>query len=167
MKEKPPKKRKPSNTQKGKPKESKIFTELKDQEIAAKALETLNVRKCAEELGVHRNTVYASMRRALSDDQIREAVQRSRDRNIKMLGLCDTKTLSILKDPDPVQAGNQIRLISSIYKTFGVWKDEPSIQIQTTAPLQVVVEGVQYEFKASEADESFRDKPVEENSEKL
>jgi transposase len=160
----PPKKPKKPGKKNG---DKGLVTAIADQKIAERLIETGSVKKCAEELGVHRNTIYKAANRALTDDMIRQAVQRSRDRNIKMLGLCDNKTLSILKDTDPVQAGNQIKIISSIYKTFGVWKDEAVVQINHFTPIQVVVGDESFDIKVgapqetgSSVQEREQDNPV-------
>lgn len=115
-------------------------TDLKAQEAlqAIKSGKTGN--KLAEELGVSKNTISARKKRALEDPALLEMIEESRRRNLLMLSRCDDNLHNILTYGHPDNFGNQLRAIGSIYRTFGVWQDQPVVQVNNFIPIRLKIE---------------------------
>ena len=122
-------------------------TILKAQVIAEKVInEGKTMKAVAEELGINRNTVSHLMSHAMSDEEVKMRINRSRDRVTKMLSLADSAYLRILTHNEPTNFGNQAALAKSIYKTYGVIREDPAITINNIVPVKVEVDGQAYQF---------------------
>ena len=130
-----------------------LDTPIKDQATLEKVLEGKSKQKIADEMGIDRNTVTKRIQRALSNEQIQAMIQRSIDRNAMMLSKCDHVVNRILDTTDPMAAGVQLRATEGIYKSFGVWKNEPPVVVQNIIPIQVKVDGKTYEFSPNLTEE--------------
>lgn len=92
-------------------------------------------QEIADQLGIDRNTVTARLNRALNDDNIKDYIQRSIDLNGLMLSKCDRGLNRILDAGDEKHFPTQLRAIEGVYKSFGVWKNEPIIQVNHFTPI--------------------------------
>lgn len=146
MDEKKPKKRR-----------STVKHEVRIQEAAQKVLEEgKSVQECANEMGIHRNHVTKLLHKAMSDEEVRSRVQRSKDRLVKMLSLADGAYLRILKYNHPENFSNQAKVATSIYKTMGLIREEPMMALNMIVPITVEVKNREYTIATGDSDTSTR-----------
>jgi len=107
-------------------------------------------KEAAKELGVHPQTVAERVQKALSSEDVRNIVERSRSRLTQMLSRCDDAYHRVLTYNHPDNFGNQIRVATGLYKTYGLVNEDPSITIQNNTAIQVKVDGKVYEFGSPE-----------------
>lgn len=113
--------------------------------IAEKVLiEGKSVTKAAEEMGIHKNTASRLLHTVMDDVEVKERIQRSRERIIRMLTLADEAYLRVLTYDHPDNYGNQLKAAQSIYRTMGVLTDDPLIKVQHVTPIVVKVENRTY-----------------------
>jgi len=103
-------------------------------------------KEAAKELGVHPQTVAERVQKALSSEEVKGIVDRSRSRLAQMLSRCDDAYHRILTYNEPSNFGNQAKVATTVYKTFGLVEDEPAIKIQSVEPICIFVDGKKYEF---------------------
>ncbi len=116
-------------------------TDLKAEQALNEVINGNKTRKqVAEELGVHPQTVSERIQKALTPERIQQIVGTSRSRLIEMLSRCDDAYHRVLTWNAPDNFGNQIRVATSIYKTFGLINDEAQIKVTNIIPIQVVIE---------------------------
>lgn len=110
--------------------------DLKDLMTLEKSLEPGKTKaELAKELGINPNTVTVRLQRAISNINIQDFIQRSIDRNAQMLEKCDKTVNQVLDCTDNNQFGNKIRVVEGIYKTFGVWKADPILEVNNFTPI--------------------------------
>lgn len=90
-----------------------------------------SLSKISEDLSLTRKTVTEMYRSIQNSDEIQTAIKRSKDRLIGLLERCDHKLREIIESSELDQRGLQLQAIRSIYKSFGILKDEPDVQINT------------------------------------
>lgn len=139
--------------QKPRKRKTTVKSQIREDQAVKKVLEEgKSIQQAAKEIGINRNTVTKLIYRALNDEEVKQRIQRSRDRVVKMLSLADEAFLRVLKYNHPENFANQIKTATSIYRTMGVLSDEPMIKIQSHAPVVVKVEGQTFEFSAPKPD---------------
>lgn len=114
-------------------------TDLKAREILAKKLENpgKTQMEIAEELGIEHNTVSQRLKRAMELPEIKALETTSEENLIKMLPDCDKAYLDALRNYEPQNMSNRIKVATLIYKTRGLIKDNPVI-VNNTNILEVV-----------------------------
>ena len=133
---------------KQKPRGKRPGTVLKDKQTLKAILEhpDKTQQELAKEMGVHRDTIRVRLERALSNSDIQSYIQRSLDRHAMMLGKCDHIVNKILDSQDKTHFQVQLKASENIFRSFGVWKNEPSVNIQTINPIQVVIDSPEGEI---------------------
>lgn len=132
-----------------------VDTPERIEAVAQKVLEEgKSVKECAEELGLHRNSVSRTLQKGMADEEVKARINRSRDRLLKMLSLSDGAYLRTLKYNKPENFANQINVASKIYKTFGLIREEPIISITNIIPIKVEVENREYTIATGNTDSS-------------
>jgi len=102
------------------------------------------VQQSARTAGVHRNTLTQWLKESLGDEELQARIKVSRDRHIKMLGQADLRLHTILESGGDDTA---LRAMAPIFRTFGVWEDQPKINITQLTPIQFRVNGDVHEVK--------------------
>jgi len=89
----------------------------------------------ARELGVNPATISRRIKRALSNEDIQAMIKKSIDHNARLLLKADKVVENILDSENPEHFGHQTRVSENIYKSFGVWRTEPIVQINNFTPI--------------------------------
>lgn len=120
-------------------------TDLRAQIALGEVIKGNKTRKeVAEEFGVHPQTISERIQRAINNRDIQAVIQRSIDRGAMMLGKVDHRFNKVLDSDDPLHMGHQIRIGEGLYKAYGVWKEQPVIQINNFTPIIVkTTEGIE------------------------
>lgn len=119
-------------------------TDLKARQALEGVLSGKTRQMVADELGINRNTITDRLKRAVSNSDIQSMIQRSIDRGAMMLGKADFGLNEILDDRDPTRQPTRLRAVEGLYKAYGVWKEQPVIQINNFTPIIVkTTEGIE------------------------
>lgn len=113
-------------------------TPVKDQETLSQVISGQKTRaEVAKEMGVHEETISRRIHRAINNETIQAVIQRSIDRNAMMLGKVDREFNTILDSQDKYDKPLKVKIGEGIYKSFGVWKSEPMVNINNFIPIQI------------------------------
>jgi hypothetical protein len=130
-------------------------TDMKAQEVLSAVINGSKTRQqVADELGIHRKTVSVRLQRALNNDQIRDMIQRSIDRNAMMLAKVDDNFDSILDSEEAADKGLKVRIGEGIYKSFGIWRSDPLMQVNHFTPIVLKVGDEQIEIDVGASSEA-------------